>query len=117
MAGGVNIITRRSIDGVKLDFNYGDYDDLAGGATYGADLGWGGSTDRWQWFLRASYYKQKQVVSSAYGPASWPLPGPGVANVRSATPQALMGVRTPTAGVTCATTHDTGETEPPPNTD
>src|SRR3546814_69746 len=59
IAGVVNIITRRSIDGVKLDFNYGDYDDLAGGETYGADLGWGGSTDRWQWFLGASYYKQK----------------------------------------------------------
>src|SRR3546814_15027781 len=70
IAGVVNIITRRSIDGVKLDFNYGDYDDLAGGETYGADLGWGGSTDRWQWFLGASYYKQKQVVSSEYGPAS-----------------------------------------------
>src|SRR3546814_1073847 len=75
IAGVVNIITRRSIDGVKLDFNYGDYDDLAGGETSGADLGWGGSTDRWQWFLGASYYKQKKVVSSEFGAASVPVPG------------------------------------------
>src|SRR3546814_11079390 len=89
---------RRSIDGVKLDFNYGDYDDLAGGETYGADLGWGGSTDRWQWFLGASYYKQKQVVSSEYGPPSVPGPGPGLAKRSSATASGRMAVQDPKPG-------------------
>src|SRR3546814_17636862 len=98
IAGVVNIITRRSIDGVKLDFNYGDYDDLADGETYGADLGWGGSTDRWQWFLGAAYYTQKQVVSSASGPASRPVPATGLATGRSAPRQGREGVQEPHTG-------------------
>src|SRR3546814_88005 len=112
IAGVVNIITRRSIDGVKLDFNYGDYDDLAGGETYGADLGWGGSTDRWQWFLGASYYKQKQVVSSEYGPASVPVPGTGLANGSSATPQGRMVFQDPNTGVVYDITPNTGVSDP-----
>src|SRR5690606_19290722 len=112
IAGVVNIITRRSIDGVKLDFNYGDYDDLAGGESYGADLGWGGSTDRVQWFLGASYYKQKQIVSSEYGPASEPVPGTGLANGSSATPQGRMVFQDPNTGVVYDITPNTGIGDP-----
>ena len=112
IAGVVNIITRRSIDGVKLDFNYGDYDDLAGGESYGADLGWGGTTDRVQWFLGASYYKQKQIASSEYGPASEPVPGTGLSNGSSATPQGRFVFQDPNTGQVYSITPDTGVADP-----
>ncbi|HEY9540844.1 MAG TPA: TonB-dependent receptor, partial [Luteimonas sp.] len=76
------------------------------------DLGWGGSTDRWQWFLGASYYKQKQVVSSEYGPASVPVPGTGLANGSSATPQGRMVFQDPNTGVVYDITPDTGVSDP-----
>jgi iron complex outermembrane receptor protein len=112
IAGVVNIITRRSIDGVKLDFNYGEYDEFTGGQTYGADLGWGGSTDRVQWFLGASYYKQKQIASSEYGPASLPVPGTGLSNGSSATPQGRMVFQDPNTGVVYDITPNTGVGDP-----
>ncbi|MDN5782205.1 MAG: TonB-dependent receptor, partial [Luteimonas sp.] len=112
IAGVVNIITRRSIDGVKLDFNYGDFNDFKGGETYGADLGWGGSTDRVQWFLGASYYKQKQIASSEYGPASVPVPGTGLANGSSATPQGRFVFQDPNTGQVYSITPDTGVADP-----
>ncbi|HVI57884.1 MAG TPA: TonB-dependent receptor [Luteimonas sp.] len=112
IAGVVNIITRRSIDGAKLDLNYGEYDDLKGGETYGADFGWGGSTDRAQWFLGASYYKQKQIASTAYGPASEPVPGTGLANGSSATPQGRMVFQDPNTGTVYDITPNTGATSP-----
>jgi len=112
IAGVVNIITRRSIDGVKLDFNYGDFNDLKGGETWGADLGWGGSTDRMQWFLGASYYKQKQIVSSEYGPASVPVPGTGLSNGSSATPQGRFVFQDPNTGQVYSITPDTGVADP-----
>jgi iron complex outermembrane receptor protein len=112
IAGVVNIITRRSIDGAKLDLNYGDYDDLKGGETYGADLGWGGSTDRAQWFIGASYFKQKQISSADYGPAREPVPGTGLANGSSATPQGRLVFQDPNTGTVYDITPNTGATNP-----
>ena len=85
IAGVVNIITRREADGGSLDLHYGEYDDL-GGQTWGADLGWGGGTERAQWFLGASYYKQREIASSKFANAAVPVPGTGLANGSSATP-------------------------------
>ncbi|KLJ00586.1 TonB-dependent receptor [Luteimonas sp. FCS-9] len=85
IAGVVNIITRRDADGGSLDLHYGEYDDL-GGATWGADLGWGGHSERAQWFFGASYYKQRQIASTKFDNASVPVPGTGLANGSSATP-------------------------------
>ena len=56
IAGVVNIITRRNVEGAQVDLHYGDYD-KDGGETWGADLSWGGSTDRARtsrWRLTAS---------------------------------------------------------------
>ncbi len=112
IAGVVNIITRRSIDGAKLDLNYGDYDDLKGGETYGADFGWGGSSERAQWFLGASYYKQKQVSSAEYGPAAEPVPGTGLSNGSSATPQGRLVFQDPNTGTVYDITPNTGVSDP-----
>ena len=45
IAGVVNIITRKKVDGAQLNLHYGEYDE-GDGDTYGADFGWGGSTER-----------------------------------------------------------------------
>ena len=111
IAGVVNIITRRSIDGARVDLNYGRYDKF-GGATSGLDLGWGGSSDRAQWFLGASYYKQEGVSSAEYGPASIPVPGTGLSNGSSATPQGRIVFQDPGTGQVYSITPDTGVTSP-----
>ena len=86
IAGVVNIITRKDIDGPGVQLHYGDFSGLAGGETWGADLGWGGSSERARWFVGASYFRQEEISSLEYGPASVPVPGTGLANGSSATP-------------------------------
>src|SRR5690606_13091144 len=86
IAGVVNIITRRNVQGGDVELHYGTYDDL-GGDTWGADMGFGGGSERAQWFVGASYFKQDEVSSLEYGPARVPVPGTGLANGSSATPQ------------------------------
>ncbi len=111
IAGVVNIITRRDAQGASLDLHYGEYDDL-GGQTWGADLGWGGSTDRAQWFLGASYYKQRQVESSEFANASVPVPGTGLANGSSATPTGRFIFQDPNTGEVLDITPNDGATSP-----
>ncbi|PBJ84017.1 TonB-dependent receptor [Lysobacteraceae bacterium NML93-0399] len=111
IAGVVNIITRREADGGSLDLHYGEYDDL-GGATWGADLGWGGGTERAQWFLGASYYKQREVASTKFANAAVPVPGTGLANGSSATPAGRFIFEDPNTGETVDLTPNDGATAP-----
>lgn len=111
IAGVVNIITRRNVEGASVDLHYGDYD-KQGGETYGADVSWGGSSDRAQWFLGASYYKQKQISSAEYGPASVPVPGTGLANGSSATPYGRFVFQDPNTGQVYSITPNVGATDP-----
>lgn len=85
IAGVVNIITRRSIDGFHVSGNYGEYKE-GDGATYGADIGWGGSTDRASWFVGASYVKQEEIFARDRELSSVPVPGTGLTFGSSATP-------------------------------
>lgn len=85
IAGVVNIITRRSIDGFQISGNYGQYEP-GDGKTYGADFGWGGSTDRSSWFFGASYVKQEEIFSRDREHAGVPVPGTGLTFGSSATP-------------------------------
>ncbi|MDR6990439.1 TonB-dependent receptor [Luteimonas sp. 3794] len=111
IAGVVNIITKRDAEGGTLDLHYGEYDDL-GGATWGADLGWGGSRERAQWFLGASYYKQREIASSKVANASVPVPGTGLANGSSATPQGRFVFQDPNTGESFNLTPNDGATSP-----
>jgi len=111
IAGVVNIITRRDAEGGTLDLHYGEYDDL-GGATWGADLGWGGSSERAQWFFGASYYKQREIASSKVANASVPVPGTGLANGSSATPAGRFIFQDPNTGETFDLTPNDGATSP-----
>src|SRR3546814_16163297 len=54
----------------------------------------------------------KQVVSSEYGPAGVPVPGTGLANGSSATPQVRMVFQDPNTGVVYDITPDTGVSDP-----
>jgi iron complex outermembrane receptor protein len=76
IAGVVNIITRRKIDGFSVNLHYGEYD-KGDGDTYGADLGWGGSSDRADWFFGASYYKQEGISAADRDISQFPVPGTG----------------------------------------
>lgn len=85
IAGVVNIITRKGADGGHVEVQHGDYN-LKGGDTSSIDLSFGGSSDRAQWIVGASWFKQKEIGSSEYKWATEPVPGTGLANGSSATP-------------------------------
>ena len=112
IAGVVNIITRKDVDGGDVQLHYGDYDKLEGGETWGADLSWGGSSERAQWFLGASYFKQKEIASSEFGPAREPVPGTGLANGSSGTPTGRFIFQDPNTGVVYNITPNTGDSDP-----
>lgn len=111
IGGVVNIITRRNVDGGTVDLHYGEYDKY-GGATYGMDLGWGGSTERAQWFLGASYFKQREVSSADFPNAAVPVPGTGLSNGSSATPTGRFVFQDPNTGQVYNLTPNTGDTDP-----
>lgn len=112
IAGVVNIITRRNVEGGDVQLHYGDYAKFKGGDTWGADLSWGTVTDRAQFFLGASYFKQKQISSAEYGPASVPVPGTGLANGSSATPTGRFIFQDPSNGSVYDITPNTGDSDP-----
>ena len=112
IAGVVNIITRKDVDGASVQLHYGDYFDLAGGDTWGADLGWGGSSERARWFVGASYFKQKEISSTEYSPASVPVPGTGLANGSSATTHGRFLFEDPGTGIVYDITPNTGASTP-----
>src|SRR5690606_13681675 len=80
--------------------------------TWGADMGYGGGNDRVQWYVGASYFKQEEVSSLEYGPASVPVPGTGLANGSSATPQGRFVFMDPNTGMVHDITTNTGTTSP-----
>ncbi|MCW5580922.1 MAG: TonB-dependent receptor [Luteimonas sp.] len=112
IAGVVNIITRKDVDGASVQLQYGDFAGMEGGETWGADLGWGGSSERARWFVGASYFRQKEISSVEYGPASVPVPGTGLANGSSATPVGRFVFQDPNTGQVYSITPDTGVTDP-----
>ncbi len=86
IAGVVNIITKKSQnDLLSLNLYGGDFDMNKGEtATIGVSLG--DEESGFRWFADLSYYDQRSISSSEYGPASVPVPGTGVDFGSSATP-------------------------------
>lgn len=85
IAGVINIITKKSQDGAAVHAYYGDYS-LSGGKTYNGDLSFGGSGDRYSFFIDASHYKQNAISASVWDRSSQCVPGTGLSNCSSATP-------------------------------
>lgn len=85
IAGVVNIITTKKLNGTSVHAKFGQYDE--GGDTTDVSVTYGNSSDEHSIVFGASYYKQKAISSSAYEQSAFPVPGGGLAYGSSATPQ------------------------------
>ena len=110
IAGVVNIITKKGADDGHVEVQYGDYN-LKGGGTTGVDFSFGKSGERAQWIVGGSWFKQKEIGSNEYKWAREPVPGTGLANGSSATPQGRLVFADPSGNVFNITSN-TGVTSP-----
>ena len=85
IAGVVNIITRKKLDGVEVKAYAGDY--KYGGMTKDGSVTVGGATDRFSGLFVASYYDQQPISSGNWWQSTFPEPYAGLAAGSSATPQ------------------------------
>ncbi|MGH8306453.1 MAG: TonB-dependent receptor plug domain-containing protein, partial [Steroidobacteraceae bacterium] len=85
IAGVVNIITRKKIDGVEVSGYTGEYS--KGGRTTEADVTAGGSNGKFTGIFAASFYNQDEISSSKWSQSSFPEPLAGIRAGSSATPQ------------------------------
>jgi len=85
IAGVVNIITKKKVEGVQITGYTGEYS--KGGRTTQADLTVGGSSDKFSAVFVASYYNQDAISSSKWWQSSEPVPRMGIASGSSATSQ------------------------------
>jgi iron complex outermembrane receptor protein len=85
IAGVVNVITRKKMDGVEVNGYIGDYG--KGGQTTEGSVTIGGSSDRFSGMAVATYYKQNEISSSKWWQSAVPEPYAGQAAGSSATPQ------------------------------
>jgi iron complex outermembrane receptor protein len=85
IAGVVNIITRKKLDGAAVHVKAGSYGH--GGDDREGDITIGGSTDRVHAIASASYVEQEGISSGEWEQSSFPIPGAGIGAGSSATPQ------------------------------
>ncbi len=85
IAGVVNIITRRDFDGAQATVYYGEFSE-GDGETSNAELAFGGSGERFSFFMSASFVEQKGIESGDREQSSLPIPGTGLAFGSSAIP-------------------------------
>jgi iron complex outermembrane receptor protein len=83
IAGVVNIITKHAQKGASINAYYGTYNNLGGGGTSSADVSFGGTGDRYEFFVDFSHTKQNSISASEYGPATVCVPGTGLTNCSS----------------------------------
>jgi iron complex outermembrane recepter protein len=99
IAGVVNIITKRSADGVQLRLNYGE-NQKGDGATSDIELSFGGSGDRHSFFLGASFHETETIFSRDREISRLPVPGTGVALGSAAIPAGRYIFVDPNTGAT-----------------
>src|ERR1700730_8521328 len=85
IAGVVNIITRKKLDGVEVSGYTGEYS--KGGRTTEASLTAGGSSGKFAGLFVASFFNQDAISSSKWWQSDVPEPRTGNASGSSATPQ------------------------------
>jgi iron complex outermembrane receptor protein len=88
IAGVVNIITRKKVNGLEVSAYTGDYS--KGGLTKDASLTVGGSTEKFSGMFVASYFDQASISSSKWWQSSSAEPLAGVGAGSSATPQGRL---------------------------
>jgi iron complex outermembrane receptor protein len=99
IAGVVNIITRRSLDGVQVNLSYGESDE-GDGETSNAEVSFGGSGANHSFFLSAAAHETKTILSRDREISSFPVPGTGLAGGSSAIVPGRFIFRDPNTGVT-----------------
>ncbi|MBV9343448.1 MAG: TonB-dependent receptor [Gammaproteobacteria bacterium] len=85
IAGVVNIITRKKMEGVEVSGYVGEFS--KGGRTTEGSLTVGGSSGKFSGLFVASYYDQEAISSAKWWQSSEPEPRAGIASGSSATPQ------------------------------
>jgi iron complex outermembrane receptor protein len=85
IAGVINIITKKKQDGLSMHAYAGDYS-TGDGKTYSGNVSIGGSTDKFDFFMDISRYKQNGISSNDWDQSRFPVPGAGLAAGSSATP-------------------------------
>ena len=85
IAGVVNVVTKRSQEGMTVDAYGGDYK-LSGGTTKSASVTFGGKLDKLDMFFDLDYFKQQSISSAEWEQSSYPIPGTGVTFGSSAIP-------------------------------
>lgn len=103
IAGVVNVITRRDMEGGLVNLYYGQWDE-GDGETSSGDVSWGGKTDTASFFLSASHYEQKTIFSKDRDISGFPVPGTGVTRGSSATPRGRFIFTDPNTGTTSSLT-------------
>jgi iron complex outermembrane receptor protein len=85
IAGVVNIITRKTFEGVELNAYRGEYE--LGGPTTDASITLGGSGERFSGLFVASYYEQEGIDSGEWEQSAFPQPLAGLSAGSSGIPQ------------------------------
>ena len=85
IAGVVNIITRKKLEGVEVSGYTGEFS--KGGRTTEASLTAGGSSGKFGGLFVASFYNQEQISSSKWAQSDFPEPNAGLSAGSSGTPQ------------------------------
>jgi iron complex outermembrane receptor protein len=85
IAGVVNIITRKKMDGVEVSGYTGEFS--KGGRTTEASITAGGSSGKFSGLFVASFYNQEAISSSKWWQSSYPEPLAGLDAGSSGTPQ------------------------------
>ena len=112
IAGVVNIITRRGYDGAEISAYYGENEE-GDGQTSNFDVSIGGTGERWDFFLGASYHKQREIFSRDREQSSFPVPGTGLTFGSSATPNGRFVFFTPTPNSLCGPNDHDGDPSTP----
>ncbi|HET6604691.1 MAG TPA: TonB-dependent receptor [Xanthomonadaceae bacterium] len=111
IAGVVNIITRRNFDGAQVAVYYGQNEE-GDGETTQVDVSFGGTGERFDFFIGASYVEQQEIFSRDREQSSFPVPGTGVTFGSSATPTGRFIFIDPNTGAVLNLTPNTGVPNP-----
>ncbi len=99
IAGVINIITKKKQDGLALHV-YAANGSVGDGKTYSGNISLGTSTEKFDFIMDISHFKQDAISSGEFEQASVPVPGTGLANGSGAIP--FTNVRfTPPGGGVC----------------
>jgi iron complex outermembrane receptor protein len=100
IGGVVNIITKSSFDGARINAQYGEYEG-GDGANRQFDFLWGSSSDSTDIVISGSYVDQRSIGAGTREQSSFPVPGTGVAFGSSGTPNGRFIFNTPTPNSVC----------------